>query len=157
MRVTDLATPALLVDLDVLDRNIEWMANRASELGVTVRPHIKTHKCIEIAERQRAAGAQGITVSTLREAEDFAEGGFDDITWAFPIPLTLVNSAVGLAERITLRVVIDSLEALHALEATGTQWHVWLKVDCGYHRAERDRTGSRRFSHSRESGLPGSE
>ena len=99
------------------------------------RPHLKTHKCLEIAERQHAAGAQGVTVSTLREAEDFAANGFDDITWAFPIPLTLVNSAVGLAERITLRVVIDSREALQALEATGTSWHVWLKVDCGYHRA----------------------
>ena len=116
------------------------MAGRASDLGVTVRPHVKTHKCIEIAKRQHSAGAQGITVSTLREAEDFAAHGFDDITWAFPIPLTLVASAVSLAERITLRVVIDSPEALHALEATGTPWHVWLKVDCGYHRAGVDPT-----------------
>ena len=138
--ITSLPTPALLLDLDVLDRNIGWMADRASDLGVAVRPHIKTHKCIEIAERQRSAGAHGVTVSTLREAEDFAAHGFDDITWAFPIPLTLVASAVSLAERITLRVVIDSLEAIQALEATGTAWHVWLKVDCGYHRAGVDPT-----------------
>ena len=140
MNIHDLSTPALLVDIDVLDRNIEWMATRASDLGVAVRPHIKTHKCVDIAERQRASGAQGITASTLREAEDFAAQGFNDITWAFPVPLSLVEPAVALAERITLRLVIDSPEAFRALEATGTPWHVWLKVDCGYHRAGVDPT-----------------
>jgi D-serine deaminase-like pyridoxal phosphate-dependent protein len=135
MNIDDLPTPALLLDLDRVDRNIAWMAERASALGVTIRPHIKTHKCIEIAERQRDAGALGITAATLREAEDFAAHGFDDITWAFPIPLTLVPAAASLAERVTLRTVIDSREALDALEATGTDWHVWLKIDSGYHRA----------------------
>ena len=140
MHISELTTPALLLDVDILDRNVAWMANRADELQATVRPHIKSHKCIDVAERQRGAGAHGITVATLREAEDFAAHGFDDITWAFPIPLPLIDAARQLAERITLRVVIDSLEALRALEATGTDWHVWLKIDCGYHRVGVDPT-----------------
>ncbi len=142
MHIHDLPTPALLLDLDVLDRNIAWMANRALDLGVTIRPHIKTHKCIEIGKRQESAGARGVTVSTLREADDFAENGFNDITWAFPLPISLVSGARDLARRVTLRVVVDSLEALEALTASGDSWHVWLKVDCGYHRAGVDPASS---------------
>ncbi len=134
MRLADLPTPALLLDLEVLDRNIRWMADRASALDVSLRPHVKTHKSMEIAGRQLAAGARGITVATLREAQDFATHGFADITWAFPIPLGQIDAAAQLAERCTLRVVVDSAAALRALIDTGRQWHVWLKVDCGYHR-----------------------
>ena len=71
-----LPTPALLLDADILERNIERMQQRMSSLGVALRPHIKTHKCIEIGKQQVAAGAKGITVSTLYEAEKFAEAGF---------------------------------------------------------------------------------
>ena len=131
----DLRTPALLLDLDRLERNLEWMAKRATELGVSLRPHIKTHKCVEIAQRQRALGATGITVSTLYEARVFADHGFDDITWAFPVILSRVPDVVELAERVQLRVVADTQEAVAALNATGQPLHVFLKVDCGYHRA----------------------
>lgn len=131
----DLPTPALVLDLDILDRNLERMAEKTRALGVALRPHIKTHKCIEIAERQRALGARGITVSTLYEAEVFAQHGFTDITWAFPVILGRLREVLTLANRITLRLVVDSAAALHALEAAGGTLHVWLKVDCGYHRA----------------------
>ncbi len=131
----DLRTPALLLDLDRLERNLEWMARRATERGVSLRPHIKTHKCVEIAQRQRALGATGITVSTLYEARVFADHGFDDITWAFPVILSRVPDVVELAERVRLGVVVDTPEAVAALNATGQPLHVFLKVDCGYHRA----------------------
>ena len=128
-------TPALLLDLDVLERNLSRMADRCARLGVALRPHIKTHKCLEIAQRQRALGARGITVSTLYEAGIFAEHGFEDITWAFPVQLTRLDEVRELGERITLRLVVDTKEAVEALESLGLPLHVWIKVDCGYHRA----------------------
>lgn len=128
-------TPALLLDLDVLERNLSRMADRCAALGVALRPHVKTHKCLEIAERQRALGARGITVSTLREARVFADRGLDDVTWAFPVQLTRLDEVRELAERITLRLVVDTKEAVQALESLRLPLHVWIKVDCGYHRA----------------------
>ena len=81
----DVETPALLLYRDVMERNLKTMAGRANKLGVSLRPHIKTHKCLELGRRQLALGAQGITVSTLFEAQAFARGGFTDLTWAFPL------------------------------------------------------------------------
>ncbi len=138
MRVTDVPTPALLLDLDRVERNLAGMAARCRELGVALRPHLKTHKCVELAERQRALGAVGVTVSTLAEASVFADHGFDDLTWAFPLILDRLPEARALAERVTLRIFVDGPEALDALERTGVPFHVWLKIDCGYHRAGLD-------------------
>jgi D-serine deaminase-like pyridoxal phosphate-dependent protein len=149
-------TPSLVLDLDVMDANIARMQAKAQALGVTLRPHAKTHKCVEVAERQRAAGATGLTVSTLYEAKVFADHGVDDITWAFPVILNRIPDAAKLAERITLRLVVDSAEAVDALEKSGTPFHVWLKTDCGYHRAGVDpHSGSavdlaRRLTNSRK-------
>ena len=135
MYLDELPTPALLIDVDRLEANIESMAARAERLGVALRPHIKTHKSIEIARMQRDSGARGVTVSTLYEARVFSEHGFDDLTWAFPLILGRIDEARELAERCTLRVVVDSQLAIDALEAEGCPFHVWLKIDCGYHRA----------------------
>jgi len=133
--IAELPTPALLLDLDVLDANLRWMADRATQLGVALRPHIKTHKCIEVGRLQRDLGARGVTVSTLAEASAFAAHGFDDITWAFPVIPSRLEEVRALAERVTLRLVVDSPEAVAALANLGVRLHVWLKVDCGYHRA----------------------
>jgi D-serine deaminase-like pyridoxal phosphate-dependent protein len=129
----DVETPALLLDLDVVERNLAHMAERARRLGVSLRPHVKTHKCIELGRRQVAHGATGITVSTLFEAAAFARSGFTDLTWAFPLDPTHIPHARRIAESATLRVVVDDLATAQALAGTGL--HVWLKVDCGYHRA----------------------
>jgi D-serine deaminase-like pyridoxal phosphate-dependent protein len=126
-------TPALLLHLDVVERNLAHMAERARRLGVALRPHIKTHKSVELAKRQLAHGAAGITVATLFEAEAFARAGFTDLTWAFPLDPTHLPHARRIAERATLRVLVDDLTTAQALAGTGL--HVWLKVDCGYHRA----------------------
>lgn len=133
--IHDLPTPALLLDLDVLEANLRAMAERCRELGVRLRPHVKTHKCVEIALGQRELGASGITVSTLHEARVFADAGFDDITWAFPTILPRVEEAAELARRIRLGVTVDSSAAIEALESTDAPFRVWLKVDAGYHRA----------------------
>ncbi len=141
--VEQLGTPALLLDLDILERNLTRMAQRADALGVRLRPHVKTHKCIEIGDLQRQRGAAGITVSTLYEAEVFARHGFDDITWAFPVILSRIDDALALARRIDLGLVVDSADAVRALENShqgGEAVRVWVKVDCGYHRAGVDPT-----------------
>ena len=135
LTIDEIPTPALLLDLDVLEHNLARMSARAAALGVALRPHIKTHKCIEVAERQRALGVAGITVSTLYEARVFADHGFDDLTWAFPVILSRLAEVRELAGRVTLRLVVDSAEAVAALEGLAMPLHVWLKVDCGYHRA----------------------
>jgi D-serine deaminase-like pyridoxal phosphate-dependent protein len=135
MRLDELPTPALLLDLDRLESNIRRMSAKAERLGVSLRPHIKTHKAIEIARLQREHGARGITVSTLHEARVFAEHGFDDITWAFPVILGRIPEAVELSERVDLGLLVDSGAAIDALEATRQPLGVYLKIDCGYHRA----------------------
>jgi len=133
--IRDLPTPALVLDLDVLESNLGFMASRARNLGVALRPHIKTHKCIEIAERQVQRGASGVTVSTLAEAEVFADHGFDDILWAFPVIINRIPQARALADRVRLGLVVDTLEAVAALRETNHPFDVHMKVDCGYHRA----------------------
>ena len=130
----DVETPALLLYRDVMERNLKHMADRAKRLGVALRPHIKTHKCLELGRRQAAQGAQGVTVSTLFEAEAFARGGFSDLTWAFPLDRTHLPHVKRITDSgATLRVILDDLQTAKALSGTGL--HVWLKVDCGYHRA----------------------
>jgi D-serine deaminase-like pyridoxal phosphate-dependent protein len=130
----DVETPALLLHQAVMERNLEQMAARAKRLGVALRPHIKTHKCFELGRRQAAHGAQGITVSTLFEADAFARGGFSDLMWAFPLDRTHLPHVQRIVEHgATLRVVVDDLDTARALSGSGL--HVWLKVDCGYHRA----------------------
>ncbi|MHA1290143.1 MAG: alanine racemase, partial [Candidatus Thorarchaeota archaeon] len=78
--LSNLMTPVLLVDYERLENNIKRMAEKAKKNGVNLRPHIKTHKCIEIGKMQLKYGASGITVSTLDEAAIFAETGFSNIT-----------------------------------------------------------------------------
>ena len=139
--IAELPTPALLLDLEILHRNLSGMAERAEALGVALRPHIKTHKCLEIAALQREYGAQGLTVSTLHEAKVFAAHGYTDLTWAFPLVPSRVDEAAELVQEVTLRLVIDSHEVLDILDRLDIPLHVWIKVDCGYHRAGVDPHG----------------
>src|SRR5690348_11162912 len=107
----DIETPAVLLHLDAVERNIGRMADRAKQLGVALRPHAKTHKCVELARQQLEHGARGLTVSTLVEAEVFARAGFTDLTWAFPIDPSHVAHARRIVEETgaTLRVVVDEI------------------------------------------------
>ena len=82
-----LDTPAALIDLPRMQANIERMQARMNALGVSFRPHVKTSKCTPVARAQQAAGAQGITVSTLKEASAFFADGFTDILYAVGVGL----------------------------------------------------------------------
>jgi D-serine deaminase-like pyridoxal phosphate-dependent protein len=149
----EVETPALLLRHDVVERNLAQMAARAKRLGVALRPHIKTHKCLELGRSQVAHGAKGITVSTLFEAESFARGGFTDLTWAFPLDRTHLPHVQRINRAgVTLRVVLDDLETARALSGSGGGLHVWLKVDCGYHRAGVDPSSRYALDVARELG-----
>jgi D-serine deaminase-like pyridoxal phosphate-dependent protein len=150
--VRDLETPALLLDLEVVERNVRHMAERAKRLGVQLRPHAKTHKCVPLSRMQLEHGARGLTVATTVEAEVFARAGVKDITWAFPIDPSHIARVRRLAQQTgaTIRVVVDDLETAQALAASTL--HVWLKVDCGYHRAGVDPSSNYALQVARELG-----
>src|SRR5215831_18769636 len=113
-----LSTPAVVVDLDVLERNVRRMAARAEEAGVRLRPHAKTHKCPEIAALQRAAGAWGLSLAKVGEAEVFVDAGFDDVFVAYPVVgEDKARLLLALSERARLAVGVDSLEGAESLAA----------------------------------------
>ncbi|MGH8238448.1 MAG: DSD1 family PLP-dependent enzyme, partial [Steroidobacteraceae bacterium] len=82
MTLTQLPTPCLLLDKQRMDRNIARLAGRLQRLGVALRPHLKTAKCVEVARRMMASPAGPATVSTLKEAEEFAAAGVRDVLYA---------------------------------------------------------------------------
>lgn len=134
-------TPALVVDLDVLERNVEEMARHARQLGVALRPHAKTHKSLELARLQVEAGAAGLSVATVSEAEVFAAAGFTDLFIAYPL---WVDPEKGrrlrsLADVAAVSVGVDSPEGARALAAQlGRQRdrvEVLLEVDSGHRRS----------------------
>ena len=127
-------TPALVVDLEVLERNIARMAAFAADGGFALRPHAKTHKCPQIAARQLAAGAIGLTVATIGEAEVFAAAGARDLFIAYPLWLDEDKRArvAALAANLALSVGVDSAESAARLVGTGAR--VVIEVDSGHHR-----------------------
>ena len=134
------ATPAALVDLPRLKRNTERMSDRAQRLGVQLRPHVKTHKCVEAAKYQVAGHFGGITVSTLAEAATFGSAGFEDVTYAVPLSPGRAARAQELSETLAhLHLLVDHMDAVEALGARalarGHTQSVLIKVDCGYGRA----------------------
>lgn len=134
------STPAFLVDLHAVSRNCQAMRDKAQASGVSFRPHMKTHKTLEIARMQHGGAVGPLTVSTLAEADMLAEGGFRDVTYAVPIAPAKLERAAALARRLErLNILLDSEETLRAVEsfhaATGVVFDAFLKVDCGYHRA----------------------
>ena len=137
----DLDTPALLIDLDVTERNIATTAIVASDAGVRLRPHTKTHKCPEIARMQVAAGAAGITVAKLGEAEVMADAGLDDLLVAYPIVGEAKLARLrALRERARVRVSLDSVAVAEGIGSVGSSSdpvEVLLEVDTGHHRMGR--------------------
>jgi D-serine deaminase-like pyridoxal phosphate-dependent protein len=112
------------------------MAEKALRLGVRLRPHVKTHKCVEAARIQTDLHFGGVTVSTLAEAQAFAAGGFSDITYAVPIaPQKIVAAADLHAEIGNLNLLVDHPETLRAIEEISASRHirlpVLLEIDCG--------------------------
>lgn len=136
----ELVTPALLLDVDAAQRNIEKMATRLRELPAGIRPHIKVHKSPELALRQMKAGALGLSTATVWEALVMAEAGIDDLfvvnTVAGP---DKIHALAELARSAKLRVAVDNLENARALSAAavaaGSTLGVMIEVDTGMDRS----------------------
>jgi D-serine deaminase-like pyridoxal phosphate-dependent protein len=139
-RVEDLDTPCMLVDLDRMERNIrEWQAAVAAH-GVKLRPHVKTHKVPDIARLQLDAGAGGITVAKVGEAEVFAAGGARDIFIAYPtIGAEKWRRVAELARTCTMIVGVDSETGARGLSGAATAAGVTIRarveIDGGLNRA----------------------
>ena len=132
----DMATPALVVDLDALDRNVAAMARFAEKASLSLRPHAKTHKCATLARRQIAAGALGVCCAKLGEAEALAEAGIGGILITSPVVGVMgVERLAGLAGRCNgLMAAVDNPEAVDALIAKGAKLDLIVDIDPGIHR-----------------------
>jgi D-serine deaminase-like pyridoxal phosphate-dependent protein len=129
-------TPRLLLDEQTLDRNIRRLADWAERLGLTLRPHLKTHKSPEIMRRQLDAGARGITVATVREAELFVDAGATDVLLAYPpVGEWRLDAVAELAGRARVLVACDAPEHVEALAAlgvrTGRTFDYYWELDSG--------------------------
>ena len=137
----EITTPEVLIDVDILDRNIARMAAATQGRGLRLRPHAKTHKVLEIAERQLAAGAVGLTVATIGEAEVFAQAGVNDIFIAYPLWVTAPQAARlrALAAANSITVGVDSAESAsfmgRNLGADAGRIAVLVELDSGHHRS----------------------
>ena len=131
----DLPTPALLLDLDAFEANVQRMASHSAEAGLDLRPHAKTHKCSEIAKRQIGAGAVGVCVATIREAEAMAGAGIGGLLLTSEsVGLNKIHRLVRLSARRpdTMAVVdhIDNARQLaEAAGAAGVTLDVLIDVD----------------------------
>ena len=140
--VADIETPAVLVDYERLIANIKRVEALANAHGLHVRPHVKTHKCIQIARLQLAHGATGITASKVDEALIFIDSGeFAAITVAYPIiDVRKLKRLIAGANSggVQLRIIIDSVVGLEAASAAAaaaaSPMKVMLKIDVGLHR-----------------------
>ncbi len=140
MHLQDLNTPAALVDTARMQRNITRMQQRMNTLGVAFRPHVKTTKCIAIAQAQIAAGARGITVSTLKEAEQFFAAGITDILYAVGMVAPKLKQAAALIARgCALKIIADSATSARAIvdysHQHGVPFEVWIEIDTDGHRS----------------------
>ncbi len=134
-----LETPCLVVDLDILERNITEMAKTVLSHGVNLRPHIKTHKTPTVGRRQLDSGAIGITTAKLSEAWSFAGAGFDDILLAYQVVgARKIQSLLELSRQVRVRCCVDNLEVSKELSqravSAGLRLQVLLDVDTGLQR-----------------------
>ena len=155
MTFHSLKTPCLILDVERVRRNAERITERVRAFGVGLRPHVKTHKCIEVARIQTAGHSGAITVSTLAEVNAFAAAGFDDITYAVPIEPGKFAEAIELSkkcERLALITDDASIPCPLNDEArkAGVKLDLFLKVDCGYHRCGVEPTSKGAFEIPRQ-------
>src|SRR5690625_2740059 len=132
-------TPALMLDLNQLDKNIQDIIQFSKEHQVAYRPHIKTHKSIEIAKRQINFGAVGMTVATVGEAEVMADASIESILIAYPVVSELKMARIlALLEKTSIIVTVDSKEQASILHDYFGKHHqkltVWIKVNTGLNR-----------------------
>jgi D-serine deaminase-like pyridoxal phosphate-dependent protein len=135
-------TPALVIDLDIAERNSKRLVAELAGRGMTLRPHAKTHKSVSLARLQLETGAKGITVGNLGEAEVLAAGGIDDLFIAYPIwaegpkveRLRALHEFPGLRLLVGFDSVGGAERLATAVAGSGEPLWVMLELDPGYHR-----------------------
>lgn len=139
MELEELKTPCLVLDVERVRLNAARMSERVRSMGARLRPHVKTHKCVEVARLQTEGHTGAITVSTLEEARAFSRADFNDILYAVPIEPGKFEEAINLkrdCEHFSL--ITDDVEVPALLNEHARRESVWLdlflKIDCGYHR-----------------------
>ncbi|ONH51589.1 D-serine deaminase, pyridoxal phosphate-dependent [Pseudomonas cedrina] len=135
-----LNTPAALIDIARMQSNITRMQLQADQLGVRLRPHVKTSKCLQVVQAQIAAGAAGIAVSTLKEAETFFKEGISDILYAVAIAPSKLSKAWALRSAgCSLKIIIDSLVGAQAIvefaRSRDCSFDVYIEIDSDHHRS----------------------
>jgi D-serine deaminase-like pyridoxal phosphate-dependent protein len=139
MKINEIQTPAILVDLDVLHHNLNKYAEEAAKYKKQIWPMIKTHKSIEMATLQRQYGATGFLCGTLDEAEALCEAGFDNIMYAYPVATKVsIDRVIALSKKCNFILRIDGLESAvlvdEAAKKAGVKIQYTLIVDSGLHR-----------------------
>ena len=135
-----LDTPAAVLDVTRLQHNLAHMQQRISALGVALRPHIKTSKCLAVVQQQLALGAQGVTVSTLKEAQQCLAAGITDITYAVGIAPAKLPQVLALRRQgAQLTILTDNLASAAAVgsfcQAQGEAIPVLIEIDTDQHRS----------------------
>ena len=139
MHINDLETPVVLIDQEILDRNLRRMAEYCASHQIALRPHTKTHKIPEIARLQVKYGSTGITVAKVSEAEVMASAGLSDIVVVYPVwGESKWRRLAELARRIRIAVTMDSLSVAEGLsraaKAAGVEVGIRLEFDTGLRR-----------------------
>lgn len=140
MTINEIETPALCVDLEILERNLERMGRYAKDHGLELRPHTKTHKIPEIAAMQVASGAYGLTVAKSSEAEVMAKAGLPNLLVAYPVYGTdkWKRLAEIAADGTSITVAVDDATTLSGLSSAAaeknTRINILIEVDVGMHR-----------------------
>jgi D-serine deaminase-like pyridoxal phosphate-dependent protein len=140
LAIDRLETPCLLVDEPRMTRNIERLKCRLDRLGASLRPHLKTCKSVEIARRLMPSAQGPATVSTLKEAEEFAAAGVRDIMYAVGLAPGKLDRVLALRRQgVDLSIIIDSREQAAAVAASsraaGDRIPTFIEIDCDNHRA----------------------
>lgn len=140
MKLIDLTTPALLLDLPKLDRNIDKMHQHLRKLGVSFRPHGKTAKNIDVMQRVLEREFGGITVSTVKEAEYYFDQGLNDLLYAVGIAPNKLDRLGTLVQKgAKIQLILDSIEQATFVaekgQSLGFEFPVLIEIDCDGHRS----------------------
>jgi D-serine deaminase-like pyridoxal phosphate-dependent protein len=138
MLLSDLPTPQVLIDRARLRRNIDRAQQLASNAGVALRPHAKTHKSPIIAKWQIDRGAVGVCCAKVGEAEVFVAAGIANIRLPYPVSPSNAGRILALADRAAISIIVDHLDVARgwsdAMNRAGRTLDVLIKVDVGFHR-----------------------
>lgn len=139
--ISNIISPNLILDKDRCLKNINNMMKKVKKNSLDFRPHFKTHQSLTVANWFRNCGVKKITVSSVRMAEYFSEGGWNDITIAFPVNIREINKISKLAESIKLNLLIVDRYSLEYLEKNiKSPAGFFIEIDTGYNRTGVDHT-----------------